>query len=162
MIQLPPCTRWPQCSGKKRLKSGGIQITLPEVNVWLDENKNIHYTKVDRENPSRMLVSEMMILANSLMAEFLKLNEMPAVFRSQAQPKQRIFKGIETELMPNFMQRKQLSRAMITTHAEPHAGLGVPAYVTATSPIRRYHDLLTPASDQSRARVKQALFSSTA
>ncbi len=128
---------------EKRLKAGGIQITLPEVNVWLDENRNIHYTKVDRENPSRMLVSEMMILANSLMAEFLKINNMPAVFRSQAPPKQRIFKGIETELMPNFMQRKHLSRAMITTQAEPHAGLGVPAYVTATSPIRRYHDLLT-------------------
>jgi len=128
---------------EKRLKSGAIQITLPEVNVWLDENKNIHYTKVDRENPSRMLVSEMMILANTLMAEFLKNNDMPGVFRSQAQPKQRIFKGIETELMPNFLQRKQLSRAVITTHAEPHAGLGVPAYVTATSPIRRYHDLLT-------------------
>ena len=95
------------------------------------------------ENPSRMLVSEMMILANTLMAEFLKNNDMPGVFRSQAQPKQRIFKGIETELMPNFLQRKQLSRAVITTHAEPHAGLGVPAYVTATSPIRRYHDLLT-------------------
>ena len=127
----------------KRLKAGAIQITLPEVNVWLDENKNIRYTKVDRENPSRMLVSEMMILANSLMGEFLKNNDMPGVFRSQAQPKQRIFKGIETELMPNFLQRKQLSRAVITTHAEPHAGLGVPAYVTATSPIRRYHDLLT-------------------
>lgn len=127
----------------KRLKSGAIQITLPEVNVWLDENKNIHYTKVDRENPSRMLVSEMMILANTLMAEFLKNNNMPGVFRSQAQPKQRIFKGIEPELMPNFLQRKQLSRAVITTHAEPHAGLGVSAYVTATSPIRRYHDLLT-------------------
>ncbi|PIE61764.1 MAG: hypothetical protein CSA29_01640 [Desulfobacterales bacterium] len=45
--------------------------------------------------------------------------------------------------MPNFMQRKQLSRAIINTHPEPHAGLGVKAYATATSPIRRYHDLLT-------------------
>jgi len=128
---------------EKRLKAGAIQITLPEVNVWLEDNKEIRYAKVDRENPSRMLVSEMMILANSLMADFLSINGMPAVFRSQAQPKQRIFKGIETALMPNFMQRKQLSRAIINTHAEPHAGLGVKAYVTATSPIRRYHDLLT-------------------
>ncbi|WDP93382.1 MAG: RNB domain-containing ribonuclease [Desulfobacter sp.] len=128
---------------EKRLKAGAIQITLPEVNVWLEDNREIRYAKVDRENPSRMLVSEMMILANSLMAEFLSNNEMPAVFRSQAQPKQRILKGIETALLPNFMQRKQLSRAIINTHAEPHAGLGVKAYVTATSPIRRYHDLLT-------------------
>ena len=128
---------------EKRLKAGAIQITLPEVNVWLDESRQIRYAKVDRENPARMLVSEMMILANSLMAEFLANNGMPAVFRSQAQPKQRIFKGIETQLMPNFMQRKHLNRAVISTHPEPHAGLGVKAYVTATSPIRRYHDLLT-------------------
>ena len=128
---------------EKRLKAGAIQITLPEVNVWVEENQEIGYLKIDRENPSRMLVSEMMIFANSLMAEFLSKNSMPAVFRSQAQPKQRLFKGIETSLSLNFMQRKQLSRAMIGTDPESHSGLGVKAYVTATSPIRRYHDLLT-------------------
>ena len=128
---------------EKRLKGGGIQITLPEVNVWLDDNKEIRYAKIDRENPSRMLVSEMMILANSLMAQFLADNNTPAVFRSQAPPRQRLFKGIETALMPNFLQRKQLSRAIIGITPELHAGLGVKAYVTATSPIRRYHDLLT-------------------
>jgi len=127
----------------KRLKAGAIQITLPEVNVWIEENKEIGYSKVNRENPSRMLVSEMMIVANSLMAEFLAKNNMPAVFRSQAQPKERIFSGIETSLTLNFMQRKHLSRAIIGTKPEMHAGLGVKAYVTATSPIRRYHDLLT-------------------
>lgn len=128
---------------EKRLKAGAIQITLPEVNVWLEENKEIGYAKVDRENPSRMLVSEMMIFANSLMAEFLAHHEIPAVFRSQAPPKQRLFNGIETSLIKNFMQRKHLSRAIISTEAQPHSGLGVKAYVTATSPIRRYHDLLT-------------------
>ncbi len=128
---------------EKRLKSGAIQITLPEVNVWVEENGDIGYSKVDRENPSRMLVSEMMIFANSLMAEFLSKNNIPAVFRSQTQPKQRLFKGIETTLSLNFMQRKQLSRAMIGTDPQMHAGLGVKAYTTATSPIRRYHDLLT-------------------
>jgi exoribonuclease II len=128
---------------EKRLKAGGIQITLPEVNVWLEDNREIRYAKIDRENPSRMLVSEMMILANSLMAQFLADHNTPAVFRSQAPPRQRLFKGIETSLMPNFLQRKQLSRAIIGITPELHAGLGVKAYVTGTSPIRRYHDLLT-------------------
>ena len=77
------------------------------------------------------------------MAEFLATHDTPAVFRSQAAPKQRLFKGVETALLPNFMQRKHLSRAVIGTKPELHAGLGVKAYVTATSPIRRYHDLLT-------------------
>ncbi len=128
---------------EKRLKAGAVQITLPEVNVWIEENQEIGYSKIDRENPSRMLVSELMILANTLMAKFLMENDMPAVFRSQAEPSQRLFTGVETSLILNFMQRKHLSRAIISTKSQAHSGLGVKAYVTATSPIRRYHDLLT-------------------
>ncbi|MCF8114452.1 MAG: RNB domain-containing ribonuclease, partial [Desulfotignum sp.] len=128
---------------EKRLKAGAVQITLPEVNVWIEENKEIRYARVDRENPSRMLVSEMMIFANSLMAKFLADHKIPAVFRSQPPPAQRLFKGVETALLPNLMQRKHLSRAVISTYPQTHSGLGVTAYATATSPIRRYHDLLT-------------------
>ncbi|MBF0203287.1 MAG: RNB domain-containing ribonuclease [Desulfamplus sp.] len=127
----------------KRIKSGAVQITLPEVNIWVEESGEIGISRIDRENPSRMLISELMILANSLMANFLVKNNMPAVFRSQPDPKQRLFQGIETSLFLNCMQRKQLNRAIIGTRPENHSGLGVSAYVTATSPIRRYYDLLT-------------------
>ncbi len=128
---------------EKRLKAGAVQITLPEVNIWVEENGTIGISKIDRENPSRMLVSEIMILANSLMAEFLATHGVPGVFRSQPEPKKRLFKGIEPSLFSNCMQRKQLSRAVIGTKPEHHSGLGLKAYVTATSPIRRYYDLLT-------------------
>ena len=128
---------------EKRFKAGAVQITLPEVNVWVDENEDVKYVKIDRENKARVLVSEMMIFANSLMAKFLMDNNMPAVFRSQIQPAQRFFNGLETSIFLNHLQKKQLSRAIIGTNPCSHAGLGVKAYVTATSPIRRYHDLLT-------------------
>jgi len=128
---------------EKRIKAGAVQITLPEVNLWVEDNGDIGISRIDRENPSRMLVSEMMILANSLMAEFLASHETPAVFRSQPEPKQRLFQGVETSLFMNCMQRKQLNRAATGTKPAPHSGLGVKAYSTATSPIRRYVDLLT-------------------
>ena len=70
-----------------RPKTGPVQISLPEVKVWIEESGEIGISRIDRENPSRMLVSELMILANSLMAEFLAHNQVPAVFRSQAEPK---------------------------------------------------------------------------
>jgi exoribonuclease-2 len=127
----------------KRLKAGGVQITLPEVNIWIEDSGEIGLSKIDRENPSRMLVSEMMILANTLMADFLSSHNVPAVYRSQPDPKKRLFQGIETSLFLNCMQRKQLNRAVIGTKPENHSGLGVKSYVTATSPIRRYYDLLT-------------------
>lgn len=128
---------------EKRFKSGAVQITLPEINIWIEETGEIKLVKVDRENPSRMLVSEFMILANSLMAQFLADNNTPAAFRSQIEPRERLFKGIETSLYLNSMQRRKLSRAVVSAVPAPHSGLGVKAYVTATSPIRKYYDLLT-------------------
>ncbi len=128
---------------EKRLKSGAVQITLPEINIWIEDTGEIKLIKVDRENPSRMLVSEFMILANSLMAEFLADNNIPAAFRSQVEPRERLFKGIETSLYLNSMQRRKLSRAVVSSEPSPHSGLGVKAYATATSPIRKYYDLLT-------------------
>ncbi len=127
----------------KRLKAGAVQITLPEINIWIEDDGEIGISRIDRENPSRMLISEFMILANSLMAEFLVKHNMPAIFRSQPDPKQRLFHGIEPSIFLNCMQRKQLNRAIIGTRAENHSGLGVRAYLTATSPIRRYYDLLS-------------------
>lgn len=127
---------------EKRLKNGAVNITLPEVNIWVEDNGEIGISRIDRENPSRMLVSEMMILANSLMAAFLADHNVPGVFRSQPDPKKRLFSGIEPDIFLNCMQRKQLHRAIIGTKPENHAGLGVKAYATATSPIRRYYDLI--------------------
>jgi exoribonuclease-2 len=41
------------------------------------------------------------------------------------------------------MQRKHLSRFILNTVPKHHTGLGLNAYVTATSPIRKYYDLVT-------------------
>jgi exoribonuclease-2 len=41
------------------------------------------------------------------------------------------------------MQRRLLSRFVLSTGPAWHSGLGLDAYVTATSPIRKYSDLVT-------------------
>lgn len=127
---------------EKRLKQGAIQISLPDINVWLDNGK-VNVTKINRESPGRMLVTEIMIMANWLMAEFLLKHDMPAIFRSQAEPRERLYKGEEGTLFQNWMQRKFLSRFILSSEAENHSGLGLSAYVTATSPIRKCFDLIT-------------------
>ncbi|MBW2369652.1 MAG: VacB/RNase II family 3'-5' exoribonuclease [Deltaproteobacteria bacterium] len=128
---------------QRRLSQGAVQLTLPELSVWLDENAIPNLTRVDRESPGRMLISEIMILANWITAKFLSENQMPAVFRSQPEPKDRLFQGEGGSLFQNWMQRKCLSRFVLGTRAEHHSGLGLNAYVTATSPIRKYYDLIT-------------------
>jgi len=127
---------------EKRLKQGAIQISLPDINVWIDNGK-LNVTKINRESPGRMLVSEIMIMANWLTAKFLMKHDMPAIFRSQAEPRERLYRKEEGTLFQNWMQRKFLSRFILSPEAENHSGLGLDAYVTATSPIRKYFDLIT-------------------
>ncbi|GBC61580.1 RNB domain-containing ribonuclease [Desulfonema ishimotonii] len=128
---------------QKRLSDGAVQISLPEVNIWLDEEGEVVVSKTNRESPGRLLVSEIMIMANWLMATFLSEQGLPAIYRSQPDPKERLYKSDEGSLFQNWMQRRLLSRFMLSTEAERHSGLGLGAYVTATSPIRKYFDLVT-------------------
>lgn len=128
---------------QKRLSQGALQITLPEINVWLNENNEPVINRVNRESPGRLLVSEMMILANWLTARFLAKHQIPAIFRSQPDPRERLISKDEGTLFQNWMQRKHLSRFVLDSKPESHSGLGLDAYVTATSPIRKYFDLVT-------------------
>ena len=128
---------------RRRLNGGAVQITVPEVNVWLAEDHSISVNKINRESPGRMLVSEIMILANWLMAKFLSENNIPAIFRSQPEPRERLYRGDEGTLFQNWMQRRYLSRFVLDYKSGKHSGLGLDAYVTATSPIRKYFDLIT-------------------
>jgi len=129
---------------EKRLNQGAVQISLPEIEISTDENDELSVEKIDREDPCRILVMEIMILANWIMAQFLTKNNLPAIFRSQPAPRERLFKKDEKgSLFQNWMQRKHLSRVVLSHEPEHHSGLGLNAYVTATSPIRRYFDLAT-------------------
>ncbi|MDJ0886168.1 MAG: RNB domain-containing ribonuclease [Desulfobacterales bacterium] len=152
-----------------RLDQGAVQISLPDVNIWLDENGQVGVSKINRESPARMLVTELMIMANWLTARFLRDNGMPAIFRSQPDPKSRLYPRNEGTLFQNWMQRRLLSRFVLDTRSEKHSGLGLDAYVTATSPIRKYFDLVTqrqvravlgleaPYSEEEVARIMQCL-----
>ncbi len=128
---------------QNRMAAGAVQITLPDINVWVDENNEVTVNRVNRESPGRMLVSEIMIMANWLMAKFLVQHNAPAIYRSQTAPRERLYKGTEGSLFQNCMQRRLLSRFMLNPESEHHSGLGLDAYVTATSPIRKYFDLAT-------------------
>jgi exoribonuclease II len=152
-----------------RMDHGAVQITLPEVNVWLNEEGEPIVTRTNRESPGRMLISEIMILANWLKARFLAGQGLAAIFRSQPRPKERLYRRNEGSVFQNWMQRKLLSRFVLSTKPDMHSGLGLDAYITATSPIRKYFDLLTqrqlraamglekPYTEQDVSRIIQKL-----
>ena len=126
-----------------RLGRGAVQITLPEINIRTNEAGELTISRIQRESPGRMLVAEIMIMANWLMARFLVKHDAPAIFRAQPEPRGRLYKKSEGTLFQNWMQRKLLSRYVLGLEPEHHSGLGLEAYVTATSPIRKYYDLAT-------------------
>ena len=135
----------------RRLDNGALIIELPEIAIRIDADGKPQVSLIDRRNPAHLLVSELMILANSLAARLLSEKALPAIFRSQADPRERLIKRDEASLFQNWMQRKQINRFILGHSAESHSGLGVPAYLTSTSPIRKYSDLV--AQRQLRAAV---------
>ncbi len=128
---------------EQRLAARAVHISVPEINIWLGENGEVHVSRVNRESPGRMLVAEIMILANWLMARFLTAQGLPAVFRSQPDPRERLYRADEGSLFQHWMQRRLVNRFVLGRTAAKHSGLGLDAYVTATSPIRKYFDLVT-------------------
>lgn len=126
-----------------RLNAEAIQLTLPDMNVWIDSNREISVTQINRESPSRVMVSECMILANWLAGRFFRNHGQSSIYRAQLEPRGRLIDEGGGTLYQNWMQRRLLSRVIIGLEPEPHAGLGLDVYVTLTSPLRKYVDLAT-------------------
>ena len=141
---------------QQRLAAGGVHISLPEVSVWLNDHNEVQVHCINRESPARMLVAELMIMANWLMARHLSAKNLPAIFRSQPPPRERLYEGQDDDLFRNCMQRRKLSRFILSPAAEQHHGLGLDAYVTATSPIRKYTDLVTQRQIRASLGLEQA------
>jgi exoribonuclease-2 len=75
-----------------------------------------------RGAPLDLIVAEAAIVANATWGRMLAEHGVPGIYRSQA------------SLAPGVKVRMSL-------RALPHAGIGVPCYAWATSPLRRYVDL---------------------
>jgi exoribonuclease-2 len=127
----------------RRLAQGGYELKLPEVWVGFDPHGKVQVTLEDQETPSHQLVAEAMVLANWLAATFLMENDVPAIYRTQPEPREPIDREAHKTLLELWQDRRRLSRVIMDTKPQPHWGLGLPQYTFATSPIRRYLDLVT-------------------
>ena len=127
---------------QKRLNRGAMNLSLPELEVDTDEEGALKLELVPQDSPSRMIVAEFMILYNELAAEFCRENGIPILFRAQSEPTEKLPLDEKGYIYYVFQQRRKLSPLHISTHPNPHSGLGVDLYTQATSPIRRYLDLV--------------------
>ncbi len=124
---------------QRRWAAGAIDIDLPDVRLRY-RNDLVEIEQLS--NPfSRDLISTAMLLAGEAVAQFGLENRIPLPFSTQ-EPAGDIDRE-EEGLAGMFQRRKSLKRSLIRSFAAPHAGTGLDAYVQATSPMRRYMDLVT-------------------
>ena len=128
--------------GQRRLESGAFFIPRPERVIRVNRDREILLLKRDRESPSQKMVSEFMILANSLAALFLREKQVPAIYRGQMEPREKVSPMEKFDALQAYRLRRIMNRVEISTRPLRHAGLGAEAYLTLTSPIRRFSDLL--------------------
>ena len=83
------------------------------------------------------------------MADFCKLHQIPASYRSQSAPDVSDLDLFDEDGVLRTLTRLQRHRlmrrftpAVISVTPTPHVGLGVESYIQATSPLRRYPDLV--------------------
>jgi exoribonuclease-2 len=127
-----------QRSMRRRLAAGAISIEFPEVRVRLLDGR----VTLRRLPPlqSRDLVREAMLLTGEAVARYALEHALPLPFTIQAPPAE-VLPELAT-LSKMVAQRRAMQPSQQRTAAGRHAGLGLEVYVQATSPLRRYLDLV--------------------
>jgi exoribonuclease-2 len=149
-LHEPPLSRlyqFAQHFQASRYASGAVRIDLPEVRVRvIDDQVLIQPLPPLR---SRALVREVMLMAGQATARFALDQDIPLPYTTQDPP--------DTDERPDdlagmFALRRHMNRSEYSSRPGPHAGLGLERYVQATSPLRRYLDLVV--HQQLRAHLR--------
>lgn len=160
-----------QALAKRRTQLAPTMTERVDYRVRVDENFNVSHIDREEKNRARELVEEAMIASNASVAQWLandsalfmahkgfkadRDSELKGLLRDYKQDTAEL----DSHQLPEFIQiiqtaaqlqsfpllkllQKRFDRGYWSASAEPHFGLGLTAYTTATSPIRKYSDLL--------------------
>ena len=126
-----------------RERNGALLMDLPEGRIRCrDGDLSLEITE---PSVSRQMVAEAMILNGAVTAQYGVDHGLPLPYRSQL-PADLPSPAQLSELPDGAVRfaaiKRCLSRGLMGTKPASHFSLGLPAYVQATSPIRRYCDLI--------------------
>jgi exoribonuclease-2 len=134
-----------------RVGKGALLMDLPEGRIRSRDGQPV--LEVSEPSPSRAMVAEAMILAGAIAARFAVEHNLALPFRSQLPAE--LPPKTELDALPDGAVRfaaikRCLSRGLMGTQPAAHFSLGLPAYAQATSPIRRYGDLVVQRQIQAQ------------
>ena len=130
-----------------RVAQEAILLSFPEVKIRVVDGEVV--IKSIPDLGTQNLVTNAMLMAGAAAAAYATEHGIPFPYTTQPSPE-----TFETpaDLAAMFAYRKQLKPSAVKGSPDRHAGLGLPAYTRATSPLRRYLDLI--AHQQLRAHIR--------
>ena len=142
-----------QAYQRRRQADGAFLLDLPEVMMRVSDGEVI--IEPIKRLRSRDLVREAMLMAGEAAAQFAIQHNIPfpfvmqEAFNTAAMKESNATSVFPDSLARRFAQRRMLKRSQVSSLPGRHAGVGLEAYCRATSPLRRYLDLV--AHQQLRA-----------
>ncbi len=122
----------------RRRQNGSVNIDLPEVRVRVKDGQIV--VRPIPNLPSRDLVRDAMLMAGEAVARFAFAHNIPLPYTTQdasAEPLPAASTPAEF-----FALRRRMSPSRQSSTPGAHFGLGMGMYAQATSPLRRYLDLV--------------------
>lgn len=136
-----------QIAGSLKEKRDNYEEKAPYYQVYLKSGK-LQIRRIDPQSAGRALIEELMILYNSSIAELCASKNLPLIYRNINQ-------------FYDAQQQYSNSTAYLATTAMYHPGIGVGAYLHASSPIRRVVDLINQMQVVSFLQKEELCFSET-
>ena len=156
---LSVLNRLAQTLKRVRDSRGALNFDRGEMSVKVDEDGEITVATIPRGAPSRALVQEFMVLCNCILAEYCAERGLPAPFRAQTLPD---VSDIEARIPDGPLRwhliGRRLTAATVSAKPAAHGGLGVRAYTQATSPLRRYPDMIVQRQISNHLRRNETLY----
>jgi exoribonuclease-2 len=133
---------------RNRIRHGAVIFDQKEPLIHLREENG--ETRVDLEVApeyprAQLMVSEIMILANSVLSDWAGTRGLPLFHRCQDISLPSSYAGEWTDPVEMHQIIREMTGSRLDIRPRPHTSLGVSGYAPISSPLRRYVDFLNLA-----------------
>ena len=146
---------------RNRIRRGAVIFDQKDPLITLREEESDTLVELEAapEYPrAQLIVSEIMILANSVLSEWAAAEGVPLFHRSQDISLPPGYAGEWSDPVDMHHIIREMASSRLETRPKPHTSLGVSGYAQITSPLRRYVDFLNMAQIRRHLRGEPLLW----